>query len=241
MSVKKFFLILLFSVATILAAQKSRANPIVVVVMDTGFTQSTESVPLCKHGLMDFTLSGDPEDLPEVKHGSNIIGLISKQTKLTNYCVVSLKVFRSEAGLIRLDTAAYIAALNYVLKTKPPILNLSMAGYDLAYPNEIETLKQILDGGTTIVASAGNNYINFNTRGCIVYPACADKRIIVVGASDTRSSNKGRIIDLWESGKDQTAGGTTLTGTSQATAVATGKILDTALKEQKKRESRRGQ
>lgn len=57
-----------------------------------------------------------------------------------------------------------------------------------------------------------------------------DKRIVVVGNKDSfgtriKSSNYGKLVNRWEIGENQEAYGITLTGTSQATAVATGKLI----------------
>jgi hypothetical protein len=110
-----------------------------------------------------------------------------------------------------------------------------------AIPEETRLLSQALDQGVTIFVAAGNGEavrsgysvvvkpINLDQR-CEAFPACADPRLRVVSAYDLTRANFGKIVDIWESGLRKVGGGLSLSGTSQATAIATGKYVRNLLK-----------
>jgi len=78
--------------------------------------------------------------------------------------------------------------------------------------------------------AAGNNGMNFDEKGRY-YPACYDdKRIIVVGMLDKNGvqykySNYGSRVTRWEIGYEVVGFEISESGTSQAAAVATGKLV----------------
>jgi subtilisin family serine protease len=87
-----------------------------------------------------------------------------------------------------------------------------------------------LNGGGHLITAAGNDAENLDLPNNHYYPAQYDKRIVVVGALDsyevqTYFSNYGKVVTRWEHGLMVTGYGITLSGTSQATAIATGKMV----------------
>lgn len=95
---------------------------------------------------------------------------------------------------------------------------------------EREIIQKALNAGIYIVVAAGNENSNLEER-CNYFPACHDYRLIVVGNlkdKKTRhpSSNYGNVVNHWEIGVNQEALGIKLTGTSQAAAVTTGRIIE---------------
>jgi hypothetical protein len=208
--------------------QADAANTIVVAVIDTGFTKTQDNVKLCSIGRMDFTKSGTLTDSHPQRHGSNVIGLITQNAGDSGYCIVSIKVFNYVDGKLTFNYLEYLEALRFIVKLKPAILNLSMAG-EVLFTGEAALIKTILDQGTQIVAAAGNDGVNLDYTGCNVYPACIDPRIYMIGNSTSNTSNTGHYIDTTEDGSNKKAAGTVLTGTSQATAIFTGKVVKQAL------------
>lgn len=169
-----------------------------------------------------------------------------------NYCLVIIKAFAKNS-----DTKAYNNALEYVKNlNNVSIVNISAGGnsFDL---QEYRSIKQMLDDKKTIIAAAGNNGESIDLNP--YYPASDDPRIIVVGNSfsskvqetknkvfskkysniffgATNSSNYGSEVDVFVNGisklslsskKDELS---SLTGTSQSTAVFTGMIINSFLK-----------
>ncbi len=194
-----------------------------VAIIDTGFSGPLP-VPLCPSGHRDFSDEGTLKDNYMPRHGSNIAQLIAEEAGSTGYCLIILKIF-SQMGL---DEQGYYKALEYAATLNVQIVNLSLAGTRLMAPESAALLK-LLDKGVTIVAAAGNNSVDFDKYGCHTYPACLDPRIIVVGNSGSDHSNHGHAVDLYVDGANKLAGGTTLTGTSQSTAIVTGRIIKQAL------------
>ena len=63
-------------------------------------------------------------------------------------------------------------------------------------------------------------------KKCNIYPACYDKRIIMVSRSEIgKKCGYGKRVTILENGTDIKGFGIAMSGTSQATAVVTGKII----------------
>jgi hypothetical protein len=195
-------------------------KPIRVAILDAGLGYTPELLPLCEEGHRDFTGEGIT-DFTASKHGNNVAALIAGAAGRGNYCLVILKVFKGQTGN---STKPYIAALHDVYRHGYEVVNLSLSGTgsDL---EEYALLRLLLDKGVHVQAAAGNQGYNLDELGCVVFPACADRRITVVGAYDVQRSNVGLIVDVIGSGKDKRAGGVSLSGTSQATALHTGQVV----------------
>ena len=121
-----------------------------------------------------------------------------------------------------MSISSFNRALRYILYIKPNVVNISAGGAG-SNPEERYLIKKILDAGIFIVSAAGNESTNLD-KGCNYFPACYDSRIIVVG-NDAPSSNYGNVVDFVINGEYQSALGITQSGSSQSTAIFTGKYI----------------
>ena len=129
-------------------------------------------------------------------------------------------------------------AVAYAIVLKVDIINISAGGKEFSLA-ESAIIKKALDSKITVVAAAGNNFVNLD-KECNFFPACYDERIIVVGnlnkdKSIADTSNYGNYVKKWEVGQnvlsDAPNGGEQYkSGTSQAAAIVTGKIVKTLKK-----------
>ena len=189
-------------------------NPIKVAVIDTGLENAYRSnAHLCPDGHLDLTGEG-LEDTNG--HGTNITGLIVKNAPGNHYCLIIIKAYTSKNEYLT-------RALEYAYKLKVDIITLSSGG---PVPNdpEREIVQKILNEKITLIVAAGNNKRDLD-ENCMYYPACYDERIHVVGGPESYS-NRGRIVDTIVEGAYQRAFGHTYSGTSQSTAILTGKFLN---------------
>jgi hypothetical protein len=92
---------------------------------------------------------------------------------------------------------------------------------------EFDVIKKFIINGGVLTVAAGNNSSNLDKK-CNAFPACYRKLLPyknfhVVGASDTGSSNYGKVVTDIEKGSN--VGFPVMSGTSQASAVKMSKIL----------------
>lgn len=210
---------------------------IIVAVIDSGIDfdilLNNPYSSLCESGHVDFTGSGI---LDSMGHGTNVSGLIHKEADGANYCQVIIKALY-EKGNSNRTRFTINRALKHVASLKPDIINMSYGGIG---KNLIEynTIKELLDNGTIIVAAAGNNgkYLTENCYEnkdyCVnYYPALYDPRIIVVG-NEHKRSNFGPNVSLIVNGVNKKGDyGESMSGTSQSTAIVTGRIIKRLNKE----------
>lgn len=209
-------------------------------VIDTGmgYDGKGETAHLCKFGHKDFTgqnfmapgfdtTSSIPMDF--ISHGTNIVGLIEKYAAPSEvkYCIVILKFYNGEETSGDKNLLNEVEAIKYATNLKLDYLNISVSGQTYSQL-EAEAMKSYLDAGGRVIAAAGNESVNINIKPS--YPAMSDPRVIVIGnkadgGERADSSNYGKRVNFWEHGVQQEAYGITLTGTSQATAIFTGKTI----------------
>lgn len=209
----------------------------VVAVIDTGFSFSkkTKGVKLCQYGHKDFTsqqlfekrYTKTPVPKDTHNHGTNVTGLIQKFAGKSNYCMVIIKFYNQYADGTT-NTLSSIKAIRYANRINAKYINYS-AGGTMSDPAEKKEVIEFLNRGGRFIAAIGNE--NKNTKIVPFYPAMYDSRIVSVGAKDElgyrlSSSNYGSGVNRWEVGYKQEAFGITMTGTSQATAVTMGKIIN---------------
>ena len=202
----------------------------IVVVVDTGIDLKDPRFAdvLCKTGHKDFTGTG-LEDTHG--HGTHVVGLIKKYAKDANYCIVMVKWTNGK------DENHY-AAMRYLYKLHPDVVNMSLTGYGF---NEDEYLVIKQNPMTEFVVAAGNNGVDLKKKK--VYPAVYGDflpNVTTVGslgenAERYPSSNYGLEFMQWEAGENilSTCPYFTTcrkTGTSMATAIATGKYVQTHFK-----------
>lgn len=212
-------------------------KPKIVAVIDTGFSFSsdTKGVKLCQYGHKDFssqdifergyTQTPVPKDIHG--HGTNIVGLITKYAGNANYCIVIIKFFDPKAsGIVSLNNS--VNSIRYAINIKADYINFSGGG-SVSDLSEQLMVKAFLNRGGKFIAAAGNEKQNIDIYP--YYPAAYDSRIVSVGSTDETgeklpSSNYGSGVRKWEIGLDQVGFGIKMTGTSQATAITTGKIIN---------------
>lgn len=236
---KKFVLVLLmFAIGA--QAQECKPQPVRIAVIDTGlsFSYHTKVAKLCNTGHRDFSITKLSTNLFKTKdlvpkdlhgHGTNVVGIIEARMKesKTDYCLIIVKYW--DANMTHEQTMwASAQAFAHINFLKPDIVNYSAGGVSFEQ-NEYKLVRRYLDSGGILVAAAGNNGQNLDLDGNTYYPAMYDKRIVVVGNITNQglyapSSNFGKRITRWEFGQNINAYGVTMTGTSQSTAQATGKI-----------------
>ena len=229
-----------------LLASISYAKPIVVAVIDTGIDSSLmQNRSLCEKGHKDFTKTG----LNDTNgHGTHISGIIDQYSKnyffnykenpnnidniKANYCQIIIKYYDANSKVSA--DSALVEAFKWAIKQKVDIINISGGGYG-ASDEERKVILQALSLKIKIVAAAGNDSKDIDTYP--FFPAMYDKRIYVVGnlvstfdKTIASTSNYGKSVNTWEVGTrvfsrmlNKKFG--YLTGTSQATAVKTGKII----------------
>lgn len=198
----------------------ANAQPIRIAVIDTGFNMLLDNVKICSWGNIDLTGKGfDSVD----GHGNNITSIITQDLKDVDYCIHIIKFYHDDNSIFTLDKA-----LNYAYSIHPDIVNIS-AGGPGKIKGELSAVQGLLNNHTIIVAAAGNDNQNLD-ENCYYYPACYDNRILTVGSTDNNNkkssfSNYGKYVKIWEQGEKVSAGGSTFSGTSQATARITGLIV----------------
>ena len=216
-------------------------KPTVIAVIDTGFGYFNKGheAKLCQFGHKDFTIDRkfdsdygtiDPIPTDVHAHGTNVIGLIDNYLKgdNNNYCIVVLK-FYSLSHTGKQNIEASIKAIEYATNIRADFINYSGGGPEWV-DSEFRAVHTFLDSGGTFVAAAGNNSQNLGSLRNSYYPAMYDSRVIIVGNMSlygvrSKTSNYGKIVKYWEYGENASAYGITMTGTSQATAIKTGKTV----------------
>jgi subtilisin family serine protease len=206
-------------------------GPIRIGVIDTGFDTRIKDAHLCPDGHKDFSIDNSPSAIPfDLNgHGTNIVGVINKFSKNgPAYCIVIIKYYSSKASGSQ-NMAASVKALEYANTVNLDVINYSGGGNEPAEDEKFAVMK-FLNSGGILIAAAGNDGKSLDNKKITYYPAMYDPRIKVVGnllenGKKNPSSNFGSVVKHWEIGTNQEGYGTKMTGTSQATAVFTGKTI----------------
>lgn len=188
-----------------------------IAVMDTGVSlYQIKQDYMCKDAPFKYVFKPfHSAGLDYHGHGTNVISLIAENMDRKKYCITMYSI-SSEW-----DMREQIILLDQMIKDKVVGLNASLAGL-MNHPEERLAYGRLAKAGITAFIAAGNSGRNLNTN-CNVYPACYKKRyknIIVVGSFTGEYSNSGNIVDLYIDGTNK--GSPVMSGTSQATAIATG-------------------
>lgn len=214
---------------------------VVVAVIDTGISSSLKNANfLCDTGHMDFTGTGIED---HHGHGTNVSGLIDQYAKnlvidegsselevlsrRINYCQVVLKYYDPEQKDAE-GLKQYLKALRAAIDLKVDIINISGGGSYFSTEEQI-LIKKALDSNIKLVVAAGNNHSDLDNAP--FYPANLDNRLYIVGnLTKTKqispTSNFGIKVNTWEIGEKRSSyNSTPLSGTSQATAVKSGKLV----------------
>lgn len=228
-------LIFLFSLLTAFAANGKILR---IAVIDTGLGYESHGLEsnLCQYGHKDFTKQQQYIKIPGVAtqvpldthgHGTNIAGIIDDNAGLVknSYCLVIIKFYAN----VNVDGDALkqeIEAFKYAKELNVDIINFSGGGEHIN-KEELDTVKAYLDNHGVVIAAAGNESSSLDKKP--YYPAMADKRNIIVGSRRNGKisyfSNYGPQVTRWEDGENVMGNGLSFSGTSQATAIVTGKII----------------
>lgn len=246
-------LIMMLVAAHCVAAESptiSRQAKVVVAVIDTGIDESLLTSPiLCKTGHKDFTGLGLKDNHG---HGTHIAGIIEQYAKgmvldkhtpleldkaKADFCIIVIKYFDPKAPNQN-NLKNTIKAFEWAIAQNVTLINYSGGGTS-SDNDEKKVVLKALNMGIKFVAAAGNERSDIDKFP--YYPAMYDSRIIRVGnlvdskvRTIASSSNYGKSINTWEVGTgvlSRLPGKTfgTMTGTSQACAVKSGKIVNELL------------
>jgi subtilisin family serine protease len=209
-----------------------------IVVLDTGFTKSpTSKVKLCKNGSKDFTGT----DLSDNNgHGSHIANIIADRiSPKLDYCLIIVKWYNADQDSTISIEERTLKSFEYIASLKDITAVNYSAGGAGEFIAERDAIMSITISDTKVFVAAGNNAFNLD-KDCKFFPACYRiNNLNVVGSVDKKGkrhklSNYGKVVTQWENGVDVLAdagskGIIYLTGTSQATAIATSKYINSLL------------
>ncbi len=183
-----------------------------IVVIDTAVDKGKFDKFYCKDG---FSRDFSDHSGRGSHHGSNIVGLLTRGLPAHKYCI-TLLVFHPNGQYNRL--LSYLPSI-----PRSRYINMSYGGPD-SNPMEKAVIGGRLQRGARVIVAAGNDGLDLSKK-CNYYPACygfKHKNYYVVGSlsggSLAPNSNHEGPVNAYSVGVNQTAGGYTLSGTSQATA-----------------------
>lgn len=217
--------LLLAFLITVTAYAYHRESRIKIAILDSGADKDIiDSRYLCKSGHKSFFDSSPLEDLHRDKHGTNVYGLIAEEINFQTHCIIVVKVF--DVG--RSNTQKIIDGLEHAIDEDVKFINMSISSTEVYDPEEKQIIESALKAGIKISLAAGNNNKDLN-QSCDIYPVCYAVSLKydnfhIVGSYTHevyKYSNYGDVVSHLEDGTNQGFNG--LTGTSQATAVHTGK------------------
>ena len=218
----------------LLISSVANAKQLRVAIVDTGLDQKDPrfSKLLCPGNLSWNFADNNADTSDHHGHGTHIAGLIKQYAENSNYCLIIYKFYNGERDSD--PTSATVAAFNKAVKDKVDIINYSAGGNGYATEEDV-ALRNADRHGITMVLAAGNNGMNLSVKP--YYPAVLLlKNKIVVGGLEFDSkkphisSNYGKEVSVWERGENLLSTFPNgregyLTGTSQAPAIHTGKII----------------
>lgn len=219
-----------------------------IAVIDTGFDFNSTWTDASTHALIkpklcpgkhyDFVTPKNKKPQDNHGHGTHIAGLIAKYAENTDYCLIIMKFY--DPNIKDLTQEYTIKAIKQAIAEDVDIINYSGGGLSPSKP-EKEAIELAQKKGIKIVVAAGNEHTElkpfFKIKGTCIgyYPACYNALIARVGNVDAKgdiapTSNFGSFITAWEMGEEVLSLGignkyVKMSGTSQATAVHTGKLV----------------
>lgn len=247
---KKWKFLLLFLLFMPSLALAIKYEPLKVVVIDTGLPRNPEQFPKCIEmentdltgtGIYDFD-----------GHATNVANLIRENAGEANVCYSFIKYTNNDKKISDRELVENVAlAFKLAYEYGADVINYSGSGVG-DNSEEKKTIKKLLERGTAVIVAAGNDSINF-AEHCNIYPACYKSRfktkrdpfklMAVVGCTDLAKANKNGPINFVNSCKDKKVSyrdcswdyknakqvcedvNVVRSGTSQATAIVTGKLL----------------
>lgn len=184
---------------------KANQNEIRVVLVDTGVDK--KKIPVCKTD--NKTFHGD--DIDDTHgHGTMMAKIIMEQAGDAKLCFVVVKGWNT----------SFFKAVDYA-STIPniDIVNMSISGFkmeDNLQLMEKNAIELLLTRKIPVVVAAGNEGIDFDKKGCLIFPACHNEKLIVATTINPQT-DKGRIVDVIIDNKKWYS--------SQAAAYVTGNLV----------------
>jgi len=219
-------------------ALASEHKTLKVAVIDTGLNLKDDRFQgvICPTGHKDFTGEG----INDIHgHGTHVTGLIKKNAGIGNYCILIYKYY-SEKLIDRQNLINAISALKEAASNGADIVNFSSGGPEF---NEEEYLIIKQHPYITFVVAAGNEGHNLDYK-CDYYPACLGlPNMVIVGNCKNKkvynkTSNYGKILTTCNNGNNVLSslpnGFGYMSGTSQSTAIETGKLVHLWIKQHTK-------
>jgi hypothetical protein len=196
-------------------------NRIKIAVIDTGIDFDNREIRpyLCSIGHRDFTKEGLKDN---IGHGSNVSEIISRNLDPNKYCILILKYHTFETwGNLKREVEAF----KYSIEQNVKYINLSSGGRDKDQ-KELEVIKQATDKGIKVIVAAGNDSCDLS-KNCNFFPACysLNNNFYVIGNCGSKTSNFNGPVKQCEDGNNVCAAGFCMSGTSQATAIFTNKLI----------------
>lgn len=202
-----------------------------IAVIDTGIGRNQSKTGImCSDGKQSFV---NDWGFDNHGHGRNIIGIISKQLNPKTQCIISYKVYVESINGEE-ATSNIINSINDAVRRGVKYINISMGG-SASSKREIAAIKNAIKHKVYVTVAAGNDGNNFDRVGCNYFPACyrefiKSKFFNVVTSLTLSGSNRGKVINRKERGRNVKGGGVVLSGTSQSSAVFTGKLISGKVK-----------
>ena len=226
-------LALLFLPTQVNSGLTQNCHKIKVAVVDTGLDLKDPRFKnhLCPTGHKNFVPGKTIDD--NHGHGTHVSGLIEQFAYGSNYCLLIYKYYSESAtGQQNLDRE--ILSFQEAINNGADIVNFSGGGPEF---NELEYLIIKNHPKVTFVVAAGNEHQNLDVHGNEYYPASYFlPNELVVSANDHEGfrmsfSNYGSKVTDSELGEDVLSflpGNRMgkLSGSSQATAIKSGKLVD---------------
>lgn len=212
----------------ILLSNTSYADVLKVGIVDSGLNIHDARFigHLCEgEASKDFTGEGMTDS---IGHGTHIAGLVIKYAADASYCLYIAKYYSAHASP-KTNSINLMKSFQWLIDKKVKIINYSGGG-DGQTPGEYELLKAHPE--ISFVVAAGNGSRNLDIFN--YYPASyLLPNIYPIGCKHNGFpcyfSNYGSIIKDWEDGQnvlsDEPNGMGVRSGTSQSTAIATGKAI----------------
>jgi len=201
------------------------SRTIKVAVIDTGL-DNLKGVKLCPKGLIDLTDTSMRSEADG--HGNNVSHIIVDGLEKEDYCLYHIKAVSPLKN-------NYNLALAMAIYHKVDIINYSAGGPTSdVWEEALVTLA--IKNGIKLITAVGNHSQDLD-KNCNFFPACYVKNTpgLITVANNHKSSNYGKkTVTFTRNGVNVAAGGTTLSGSSQATAMVSREILIKLLKENKK-------
>jgi subtilisin family serine protease len=228
----------------ILSIASAEAKPVIIAIIDSGVAHQAVSnhpdhskIKLCNGVHRNYITAEEfsyygKESIPGFLvdhhgHGTHIAGIIASQLpRKSNYCFLIMKVFHTSGD------SDFKKPLKDALDQGANFINISGGGASFI-KEECEILEKVSQNGIVVFTAAGNHAGKLNDNNRFFPASCPKSKVnphIVVGSADSKGnihefSNTGSLIDEFHNGKDVWAVGMYMSGTSQATAVATGKAV----------------